>query len=198
MSLYMIIRLAALTLLVTGSVEALAQLPPATPKPVPIGSVGAKSSEPDQTTANYSDWALRCVRNGEGHARLCEVMQALGIQGQQQPVARVAIGSPEKPDALRLTLMVPPAISLGEAPQLKLWTKAGGTAVPLAWKRCLPAGCFADGPLGAEVLKLLRERNEPLELTLRDASEQQAAMSISMKGLPQALDALARETLVSR
>ena len=51
---------------------------------------------------------------------MCELMQALGIRGQQQPVARVAIGGLDKPDALRVTLMTPHAVSLTEVPQLRL------------------------------------------------------------------------------
>jgi invasion protein IalB len=182
--------------LASGSGLALAQ---SAPRPAAAPPAAATSSEPDQTTANYGDWALRCVRTGEGATavRACEILQSLSVKGQQQPLARVAIGSPEKPEALRLTLMIAPAVTVNEAPQLNL---GEGTAlvVTLSWRRCLPAGCFADGALTPAVLRQLKQKKEPLEMTLKDAAGKPVTLSISNKGLPQALDALAKESAPSR
>ena len=35
----------------------------------------------------------------------------------------------------------------------------------LAWRRCLPTGCFADVQVGPDLLKLLRSRSEPMQIS---------------------------------
>ncbi|WP_271023478.1 hypothetical protein [Rhizobium sp. RCAM05973] len=60
----------------------------------PASSAAPVSSEPNTTTASFGDWTLRCQRVGEaGKAtRVCEVAQAMQVQGQTAPVAQIAIG----------------------------------------------------------------------------------------------------------
>jgi invasion protein IalB len=180
-------------ILALGAELVLAQTAP--PPAAATSPAATMPSGPDQTTANYGDWVLRCVRTGEGvmATRACEVVQSLSLQGQQQPLARVAIGSPEKPEALRLTLMIAPAVSLGEVPRLYFAAKGSAPILILAWRRCLPTGCFADGALTLATLSQLKQQVEPMNMTLQDAAEKQVNLSISTKGLALALDALAKE-----
>ena len=169
---------------------ALAQTPPA--KPPAALPVPAVPPDPAQTTASYGDWVLRCVRTGESGLgpRACELVQTMVLQGQQQPVAQVALGY-DKAD-LRLTLLVPPAISLSRGPLLGI---AGATTpnFTMAWRRCLPNGCFADVQVGPELMKILRSRTEPMQLVFKDAGERDATLPFSLHGLLPALDALAKE-----
>jgi len=168
--------------------QAVAQTPPSAPP----AAAAAVSVDPAQTTATYGDWVLRCVRTGEGGTgpRVCEVVQTMVVQGQQQPVAQIAIGN-DKTD-LRLTLLVPPAVSFSKVPTVS----AQGGAAPrfaLAWRRCLPNGCFADTVVDADIMKTLRTRTEPLQVTFKDAGERDATLPFSLRGLPASLDALAKE-----
>ncbi len=173
-------------LLVAGS--AVAQTPPSVPPAAPA----AVSADPAQTTATYGDWVLRCVRSGDGGTgpRVCELVQTLVVQGQTQPVAQIAIGN-DKAD-LRLTLLVPPAVSFSKVPTV---SGQGGAAphFDLAWRRCLPNGCFADTVVNADLLTTLRTRTEPLQVVFKDAGERDATLPFSLRGLPASLDALARE-----
>jgi len=167
---------------------AAAQPPPAAAPATPA----AVSADPAQTTATYGDWVLRCVRPGNGATgpRVCEVVQTMVVQGQTQPVAQIAIGN-DKAD-LRLTLLVPPAVSFSKVPTVS----AQGGAAPrfeLVWRRCLPHGCFADVAVNAALLKTLRSRTEPLQVAFKDAGERDATLPFSLRGLVPALDALARE-----
>ena len=168
--------------------HAAAQTPPAAPPAAPA----VVSADPAQTTATYGDWVLRCVRTGDGGTgpRVCEVVQTMVLQGQQQPVAQVAVGY-EKND-LRFTMLVPPAISLSRGPTLGV-ANASAPHFDLAWRRCLPNGCFADVAVGSELLKLLRSRTEPMQIDFRDAAEREVKLPLSMRGLVPALDALAKE-----
>ena len=79
-----------------------------------------------------------------------------------------------------------PRLALGDKPE---------QAVALAWKRCLPMGCFADVELTDELLKRLRTPVEAPRLGFMDAAGRDLALPFSLSGLPQALDALAKEPL---
>jgi invasion protein IalB len=171
---------------VLGAAQVHAQSPA---KPPAAASAAPPATDPAQTTATYGDWVLRCVRIENG-SRVCELVQTMTVQGQQQPVAQVAVGY-DKAD-LRLTLLVPPAISLGRAPVLGV-TGAAGPHFDLAWRRCLPSGCFADVQVAPELLKVLRGRSEPMQITFRDAGEREVTLPFSFRGLLPALDALGKE-----
>jgi invasion protein IalB len=173
------------------------QRPPAAPAaapapaatPAPTQAPAASATDPAQTTATYGDWVLRCVRPENGQ-RVCEVVQSMVVQGQQQPVAQVAMGYDR--NDLRLTMLVPPAISLTRVPFLGV----AGAAQPhydLTWRRCLPNGCFADVQAGPDMLKLLRSRTEPMQIEFKDAGERDVKLPLSLRGLVPALDALAKE-----
>ena len=156
----------------------------------------ATAPAPTQTTATYGDWTLRCVNppGGAPAVRTCEVVQTLGVRAANQqavqPIAQVALGSVAKGSPLRLTVAVPTAISFAKPPQIK----AGETVLlTLAWRRCMPGGCFADVVLAAEQIRLLRARTDAMQLVFQDAANQDQTLVLSPKGLPQSLDALARE-----
>jgi len=177
---------------VLGAGHAAAQTPakaPAAAPAAPAASAQPPSSDPAQTTATYGDWVLRCVRPATG-PHVCEVVQSMVVQGQQQPVAQVAVGY-DKND-LRFTMLVPPAISLSRGPTLGV-ANASAPHFDLAWRRCLPNGCFADVAVGSELLKLLRSRTEPMQIDFRDAAEREVKLPLSLRGLVPALDALAKE-----
>lgn len=174
----------------TRSAQAPAAQTPAAQAPAGKPPVPA-SSDPTQTTASYDDWVLRCMRPGDGKGgRVCEVVQSMVVQGQTQPVAQVALGY-DKND-LRLTLVVQPAISFSKTPTLGI-SPSPSPSFPMAWRRCLPTGCFADVQVGQELNKILRSRTEPMQITFKDAGERDAALPLSLRGLVPALDALAKE-----
>ena len=173
---------------VLGAGPATAQAPK---QPQPAGAL-PMPVDPAQTTASYGDWVLRCVRTGDKGTgpRVCELVQTMVLQGQQQPVAQVAVGYDK--NELRITLLLPPAVSFSRTPTLSV-PGPTGPHFDLAWRRCLPSGCFADIQVGAELLKLLRSRGEPMQITFKDAGERDGSLPFSMRGLVPALDALAKE-----
>jgi invasion protein IalB len=183
------IIVALAVMLAAGSAAAQAPAKPSAPATPPAAAAQPASSDPAQTTATYGDWVLRCVRPEKG-PHVCEVVQSMVLKGQQQPVAQVAVGY-DKND-LRFTLLVPPAISLSRGPTLGV-SNATTPHFDLAWRRCLPNGCFADVAVGPELLKTLRGRTEPMQLNFKDAAERDAALPLSLHGLVPALDALAKE-----
>ena len=153
------------------------------------------SPEPTSTTASFGDWVLRCQKIENGPAtRVCEVAQSLTVQGQAQPIAQIAMGRTSAKDRIRLTVVTPVNVSFPSTPRVTLGDKAE-QAVGLAWKRCLPMGCFADVELSDDMIKRLRSPVEGPRLAFTDGAGRDLALPFSLSGLPQALDALAKEPL---
>lgn len=173
--------IAALTLAAMTAFAASAMA--ADPPPVP--------SDPGDTAATFGDWALHCERLPEGSrpARACEVVQSIQVQGQQGPIARIAIGRTSLDQPLAVTVVLPNNISLPSVVHVGADAKDKGP--DLNWVRCTPGGCFAQAPLAAETLKVWRA-TQASRITFRDAAGRDVGFPISFRGLPQALDALAK------
>jgi invasion protein IalB len=157
----------------------------ASPSPAPTPPV---SSEPGATTATFGDWVLRC--QGAAAARVCEVALTVQIQGQQAPIAQFAIGrAPDK--TLRATVVLPTNIQLPSI--VRIAGDAKDKTLELNWTRCLPGGCFASAPFPDDVMQSWRTGGEPRKLTFVSAAGQGVVLPISLRGLPQAIDALPKE-----
>lgn len=116
-----------------------------------------------------------------------------GVQRDDKPVAQVALGRPAKGQALQLTVLVPPSVSFATGAALQPAREAEGAALELTWRRCLPAGCIADATLNDDAVRRLRGLSEAARITFADGAGRMAALPFSPRGLPQALDALAKE-----
>jgi invasion protein IalB len=172
---------AALTLAAMTAFAASAMA--ADPPPVP--------SDPGDTAATFGDWVLHCERLPEGSkpTRVCEVVQSIQVQGQQSPLARIAIGRITADQPLAVTVVLPNNISLPSV--VHVGADARDKGPDLNWARCTPEGCFAGAPLTAETLKAWRA-TQASRITFRDAAGRDIGFPISFRGLPQALDALAK------
>lgn len=173
-----------LGLLLAG--PALAQQPQrATPRPQPAPA--AAHAEPQETMASFADWTLRCLRR-VGQPRQCEILQ--NVRSGGSTVAQIALGRVAPGEALRLTLVVPPSVSFDGAVRL------AGEALPgaeLSWRRCIPAGCFADLALDEPTLAALRGARVEVRFTFTDGAGRVVALPFSPNGLGTALVALERE-----
>jgi invasion protein IalB len=167
------------------------------PKPSPSAEAPAAkkddaiSNDPQLTTATFGDWIERCQRvnaNGESK-RLCEVSVTVTASGQNQPLAELAIGRAKKGDPLRLTLVLPVNVSFPSTPKVQT---EGDDPLEFAWTRCVPQGCFADVTFGGEAQRAWREA-KTAKVESKAASGQGFSFNVSLRGLPQALDALVRE-----
>lgn len=197
-------------LLAALGTAALAQAPagtgtaaPPTPVPAPPTAGSAPqnaaaapvSASPDRTTASFGDWTLRCERPSvpAGAARICEIAQSIQIQGQQAPVAQIAMGRILKSYPLKVTIVLPHNVTLSSQPGL-LADDKDGKPFDGAWQRCLPLGCLAELVLRDELLKRLRSSTGPGAIVFKDGSSREIKLPFSTRGISQALDALARES----
>src|ERR1700681_4195677 len=187
--------LGAIVYLGLGSL-ALAQLPKSA---APASAAKSESAppvdaEPNNTSASFGDWALRChrLRNGAETQRVCEVTQQIRAQDQQNPVAELAIGRLKKADPLRLTIVLPVNVTISNPPSFSADGKVP-EPLDLGWRKCLPGGCSADALLKDDMLRHWRTQTSAERITWTDASGRDFAIGLSFRGLAQALDALSRE-----
>jgi invasion protein IalB len=159
------------------------------PAPAPV------SSEPEVTTASYGSWTLRCQRRAEAgtDGRFCEVEQNIVPQGQQNPIAQVAVGRPSPKEELRVTTVLPANVSFPSTAKISNGDKDAG--VELAWRRCLQGGCIADNVLKEESLRNWRNEasDDSGHLVFNEASGRSVNITFSFRGFAQAMDALAKE-----
>ena len=195
----MILGLATLGVVVASTGSGFAQngaAKPAAAPPAAPPSIPAVSSEPTVTTASFGDWTLRCQRivDAARAARVCEVAQVLQAQGQQAPLAQVALGRLANGEPVRITAVMPASVSFPSSVQIFMGEK-DAKPVDLPWRRCLPTGCFADVVPGDDVLKQWRKATDQGRILFKDAAGRELGLPLSSRGLDQALDALAKERL---
>ena len=153
----------------------------------------AVSPDPQQTTATFGDWVLRCSKVGPeaNQQRVCEVVQTLQREGQQGIIAQIAIGRISPKDPLKVTVLLPVNISIPGAVKMDVDEKDTGP-VDLGWRRCFPQGCIADADAKDDTLRKWRGQPGTGRLIFRDATNRDITVQMSFKGLAQALDALAK------
>lgn len=176
-----------------ASGAAMAASPKATQGAAP-STAATQSIQPQSTSATYGDWTVSCQRLTSSTGKpACEVNQYVRVQGLKDPVALIAFGYLPDSTALTLTVMTPNNVTLSEPP--KAYSEAsGGAAIELSWRRCIPGGCFAAGPVGNDALKAWRASREAGRIEYRDAAGQMISLPLSMNGYATALDALRRES----
>lgn len=185
--------LALSAVLLAGS--AFAQAPAQRPAPQRPAQAQAQAapgavSQPDNTTATYGDWVLRCQQSVA--ARICEIVQTIEQQGQRGPIALVAIGRPVKGEPIKLVIQVPPNLSLGEKASVRV-TVADKEEAVATFQRCTPGGCFAETGLGDDTFKRWRGLGEAGQMRYLDAGRREVTLPISFRGFPAAAEALQRE-----
>jgi invasion protein IalB len=183
----------AATMLVGVAEAQIPPIPPTTKRPaIPLpekkSPAATVENGPSATTAVYGDWLLRC--NQQADVKMCEVAQTVYVQGQQNPVALVAIGREKQGQPMRLVLQVP--INVTVSAKAKIAIKEGEPLVEFSFERCVPAGCFAIMQPADEAVRRLRERSEPARITYLDSSSKEIGLQFSLRGLGSALDALAK------
>jgi len=147
------------------------------------------SSEPEVTTATYGAWTLHCVRQQQ---HVCEVEQSVVPDGQQRPIAQIAVDRQPGKDEFRVTAVLPTDITFEVSPRVTAQDKDPG--VELAWRRCVPGGCIADADLKEETLRAWHSvESDTGRLYFTNAAGRKVAIEFSFRGFGQAMDAFNRE-----
>jgi invasion protein IalB len=159
---------------------------PAAVAPAPVGA------EPQTTMSTYGDWTVRCTHaENPTPAHVCDIVQSLQVQGQQAPIAQIEIVRPAPKDPMRIVIQLPANISLPSAVRVAVDDK-DAQPLELAWRKCVPGGCFAEAELKEDVIKRFRAQTGNGKMQFKDAGGHDVPLPFSFRGLPQALDGLAK------
>jgi invasion protein IalB len=112
------------------------------------------------------------------------------MQGQQNPIALIAIGREKDNDPIRMVLQLPLNVTVSAHPKITL--KQGEAPIELHFERCVPAGCFAMVQPADEAVRRLRAHSDPARITYKDATDKDVGFQFSLRGLSPALDAWAK------
>lgn len=147
-------------------------------------------SKPDNTTATYGDWVLRCQQSVG--TRICEIVQTIEQQGQRGPLALIAIGRPVRSEPVKLVIQIPPNLALGDKVSVRVVVAEKDEAFAV-FQRCLPGGCFAEAILSDDAFKRWRGFGEAGQMRYLDAGKREVTLPLSFRGFPAAAEALLRE-----
>ncbi|HLH90193.1 MAG TPA: invasion associated locus B family protein [Xanthobacteraceae bacterium] len=162
-----------------------AQQPAAPPAPA------APVEGPQRTSASYGDWVVRCeITTTQPPQKNCDMEQLAQMQGQANPISRVAIPLPAKGQPARLIIQVPVNVSLSAPVRISADNKDHLT---VAFHRCIPAGCFADTELKEEEIRRFRVETAAGKLLYKDSGDRDVTIPLSFKGFGQAFDALVKQ-----
>jgi invasion protein IalB len=180
--------LAALLLLASaGTAAAQPQPRPAQPA---APAAPATNHEPQRTTATYGDWVVRCEIPATPPAKkTCDMEQV--AQGQTGPISRVAISLPGKGESIKLFVQLPVNVSF--AAPLRITPDGRDAGVTTPFRRCVPAGCFAELELKDDLQKKFRASADPGKIIFKDAGDHEVAIPVSFKGFAQAYEALLKQ-----
>jgi invasion protein IalB len=180
-------------LLLTLILTAEAQTPPK-PKPAeaskPQAAAAPSKSGPDLTTESYGDWIMKCQTGAD--FKRCEVSQTILLQGQQAPIALIAVGREKASEPFRLVVQLPNNVTLQEP--VKALLPGGEAAGDLRFTRCLPVGCFAEMTFNDAMLSKFKGQADPGAIKFKDGLGREISLPLSLRGFGPAVDALARNS----
>jgi invasion protein IalB len=189
----------------TSAALAQDQTPPApaaaTPAPAaPAGAAPAAPAapQPQVTTTAFGDWTLRCTtatppaqagQAAPAPVKHCELDQSIGVNGQPNPIAQLAIDKDKGSNQYQFIAALPIAAWLPGPVAFQATPKA--KPVPLAYKRCLPNACFADAPLSADLSKAMQNGGDTKgALTFQMTAGKSSGLPVSFNGFKAGLAAL--------
>ena len=163
------------------------------PAPAPAQQAQAPTDQnPQRTTASYGDWVVRCETTaGPPPQKNCDMEQLAQVQGQANPISRVAVPLPQKGEPPKMFIQLP--INVSFSAPLKITVDAKDAGITTPFRRCVPAGCFGEVELKDDLQKKFRASAEAGKITFKDAADRDVAIPLSFKGFGQAFEALLKQ-----
>lgn len=150
----------------------------------------AAPAAPAVKTTRFEDWELVC-REPEGAPRQCEIVQTLAAK--EQPIARIAVGRSPDNGAMAIAVNLPSAVAFA-IPVTLAGDGGADPQVALSWRRCGPAGCFADMTPPAELFNDWAAHPGAGRMAFLDFADNPVSLPYSFRGLAAAIKALENDS----
>jgi len=152
----------------------------------------AQAPPPQQTSATYEDWIVRCeIKPGPPRQKSCEMVQFTQVKGQPGVLTQIAIGQAAKGQPTPLVIQVPISVWLPAGVKLTAGGKDEG--LQMTFKICVPSACIANMEIRDDVIRKLRAATDQGKLQFKDANQRDIALPVSYKGFNPAYEALLKE-----
>ena len=147
---------------------------------------------PQQTSATYDDWIVRCeTRAGPPRQKTCEMVQFTQVKGQNTVLTQIIIGHPQKGKPTPMVIQVPIGAWLPTGVKLSAGGKDEG--LQAEFKVCAPSTCIARLEVKDDTIRKFRALTEQGKLQFKDSNQRDVALPVSFKGFSTAFDALGKE-----
>ena len=162
----------------------------------PAASAQGPGNEVTTTSASYGDWLLRCEgRRIEARTvKACEVSAQATVKGENGASGTAAILAfgrhPDKP-GWQVAFQLPIIVWLPAG--AKLGIGDGAPLIEASFFACRPTLCSAGATVADSVFAPLRTAASDLAISYRAQTQQAVKVTLSVKGLPDALAALDKE-----
>ena len=148
------------------------------------------------TSASYGNWQLRCEsRKVEARTvKACEVSTNVMVKadnGTSGTAAIVAFGRHPDKEGWQVALQLPIIVWLPTGAKLGIGDEA--PLVEASFVACRPTLCSAGATVADAVIARLRAATSDLTVAYRAQTQQAVKVTLSVKGLPEALAALGKE-----
>ena len=153
----------------------------------------AAPAPPQQTTATYEDWIVRCeTQPGPPPQKFCEMVQFTQVKGgrrrdlagRHRPSGQGPAGQARDPVADRRVA----------ADRHQAHDRREGSG-PAHHLQALPAAaCFTDAEIKADMIRKFRTATEAGKIQFKDGNQKDASLPVSFKGFGTAFDALRKNS----
>ena len=156
-----------------------------------LGGEAARSAEPEQTTATYGEWTVRCVAREE--LPPCDMLQVAVEQASGRTVLRLSLAHLGEGGRIGVQAWVPLGVWVSAGVQIQ----ADGQEVELAefdFTRCEGSGCFIEGVVEESSLAPFKRGKEG-GLVVLDSTGAPRGVRLVFTGFTAALEAMKERNL---
>ena len=151
----------------------------------------SRATEPEQTTATYEEWTVRCVARAE--VPPCDMLQVAISQEEGHQVLRLSLAHLGEGDRIGVQALIP----LGVRVSGGVLVQVDGEAVELegfGFTRCETGGCFIEGVVNEASLGAFMQGREGV-LAVLDSANRPRGVRLGFSGFTAAFEAMKAENL---
>ena len=147
-----------------------------------------QAQQPSRTSATYDGWTVNCVQQND-KKMACQVNQIQQPQGQPGPASEVAVSQLPGGKTAKITVQVPPNVSIAQGIRLVLEGKPGkdkkperiGSPIPAPVRLCIASRCVAEADVSEDMVRSVLRAETGL-IVFNQADQREVSIQFSFQG----------------